>query len=441
MADATTPGTMSTGLLKVAERARRDPQARILALARLLDEELLTVAFDRIRKDAAVGVDRVTKEQYAEHLEDNLRTLHDRMKAGQYRHQPIRRVHIPKAPGKTRPIGVSTIEDKVVQNALHLVLAAIYEQDFLDCSYGFRPGCSAHDALRAVDAAAMRGRASWVLEADIRSFFDSLDRKRLMEMLRQRVADESLLRLVGKCLHVGILDGEEYSEPHEGTAQGSTLSPILGNVYLHFVLDLWFEREVRPRLRGGARLIRYADDFIILFERRDDAERVFAVLPKRMARFNLTLHPDKTRLLPFGRPPRGQSDGKGPATFDFLGFTVHWRRTRSGTWVPGLKTRRARLQKAIQAIADFCRRHRHEPVKEQHAALCQRLRGHYQYFGVNGNIIRLRKVGFAAERSWCKWLRRRSQRSRLTWERFHALLVALPFPRTRIFVQIWRPAP
>lgn len=441
MADATTPGTMSTGLLKVAERARRDPQARILALARLLDEELLTVAFDRIRKDAAVGVDRVTKEQYAEHLEDNLRTLHDRMKAGQYRHQPIRRVHIPKAPGKTRPIGVSTIEDKVVQNALHLVLAAIYEQDFLDCSYGFRPGCSAHDALRAVDAAAMRGRASWVLEADIRSFFDSLDRKRLMEMLRQRVADESLLRLVGKCLHVGILDGEEYSEPHEGTAQGSTLSPILGNVYLHFVLDLWFEREVRPRLRGGARLIRYADDFIILFERRDDAERVFAVLPKRMARFNLTLHPDKTRLLPFGRPPRGQSDGKGPATFDFLGFTVHWRRTRSGTWVPGLKTRRARLQKAIQAIADFCRRHRHEPVKEQHAALCQRLRGHYQYFGVNGNIIRLRKVGFAAERSWCKWLRRRSQRSRLTWERFHALLVALPFPRTRILVQIWRPAP
>lgn len=441
MTGAKTSGSMSTGLLKVAERARRDPQARILALAHLLDEELLWGAFERIRLDAAVGVDGITKEKYREHVEDNLRVLHDRMKAGQYRHQPIRRVHIPKAPGKTRPIGISTIEDKVVQNALHLVLEAIYEQDFLGCSYGFRSGRSPHDALRAVNATVMRGRMNWVLEADIKSFFDSLDRKRLVEMLRQRIADESFLRLVGKCLHVGVLDGEEYSEPHEGTTQGSTLSPILGNIYLHYVLDLWFEREVRPRMRGTAQLIRYADDFIILFERRDDAERVFAVLPKRMARFNLTLHPDKTRLLPFGRPPRGQSGGKGPATFDFLGFTVYWRRTRGGTWAPGLKTRRARLQRATQAIAEFCRRHRHDPVTEQHAALCRKLRGHYQYFGVNGNLDSLRKVAFATARAWLKWLRRRSQRTRLTWERFNALLVALPFPRTRIYVQIWDSAP
>ncbi|MFZ5786605.1 MAG: group II intron reverse transcriptase/maturase [Acidobacteriota bacterium] len=441
MTDARTSGSMSTGLLKVAERARRDPQARILALARLLDEEVLKLAFGRIRKGAAVGVDGVTKEQYAEHLEDNLRALHDRMKAGQYRHQPIRRVHIPKAPGQTRPIGISALEDKVVQNALHTVLEAIYEQDFLDCSYGFRPGRSPHDALRAVDAAAMRGGMSWVLEADIRSFFDSLDRAKLTEMLRQRVADESFIRLVGKCLHVGVLDGEEYTEPHEGTAQGSTLSPILGNIYLHHVLDRWFEREVKPRLRGRAQLIRYADDFIIFFERRDDASRVYDVLPKRMARFGLTLHPDKTRLLPFDRPPREQSGGKGPDTFDFLGFTVYWRRTRKGTWVPGLKTRRARLQRATKALADFCRRHRHEPVKDQHAALCQKLRGHYQYFGVNGNLASLRKLAHAAVRSWFKWLRRRSQRTRLTWERFNALLVALPLPRTRILVQIWGTAP
>jgi len=441
MADATTSGTMSTGLLKVAERARRDPQARILALARLLDEELLKVAFSRIRKDAAVGVDGVTKEQYAEHLEDNLRTLHDRMKAGQYRHQPIRRVHIPKAPGKTRPIGISTIEDKVVQNALHLVLETIYEQDFLDCSYGFRPGRGSHDALRAATAAVKRGQMSWVLEADIRSFFDSLDRKKLMEMLRQRVADESFLRLVGKCLHVGVLDGAEYSEPHEGTAQGSTLSPILGNIYLHYVLDVWFEREVLPRMGGMAKLIRYADDFIILFERRDDAERVFAVLPKRMERFNLTLHPDKTRLLPFGRPPSGQSGGKGPATFDFLGFTVYWRRAREGYWMPGLKTRRARLQKAIRAIAEFCRRHRHDSVKEQHAALCRRLRGHFNYFGVNGNQVSLAAVVRATEQSWHKWLTRRSQRTRLTWGRFKEMLRLLPLPRPRVCVQIRAPAP
>lgn len=441
MTGATTSGSVSTGLSKVAERARRDPQARILALARFLDEGLLRQAFERIRRDAAVGVDGVTKEKYGEHLEDNLRRLHDRMKAGQYRHQPIRRVHIPKAPGKTRPIGISTIEDKVVQNALHFALEAIYEQDFLDCSYGFRPGRSPHDALRAVDAAAMRGGMNWVLEADIRSFFDSLDRKRLVEMLRQRVADESFIRLVGKCLHVGILDGAEYSEPHEGTTQGSTLSPILGNVYLHHVLDLWFEREVKPRLRGRAQLIRYADDFIIFFERRDDAERVFAVLPKRMGRFNLTLHPEKTRLLPFGRPPRGQSNGKGSATFDFLGFTVYWRRTREATWVPGLKTRRARLQRATRAIADFCRRHRHEPVQEQHAALCQKLRGHYQYFGVNGNLASLGQIAHAVARIWFKWLRRRSQRTRLTWERYNALLEALPLPRPRILVQIWGAAP
>lgn len=440
MADATTSDSMSTGLLKVAKRARRDPQCRLLALAHLIDVDLLATAFHRIRKDAAAGVDGITKEQYGEHLEDNLQALHERMKAGRYRHQPIRRVHIPKAPDKTRPIGVSTVEDKVVQNALHLVLEAIYEQDFLPDSYGFRPGRSPHDALRAVDAAVMRGRVSCVLEADIKSFFDSLDRKRLAEMLRQRVADESFMRLVGKCLHVGVLDGEEYSEPHEGTTQGSTLSPILGNIYLHHVLDLWFEREVKPRLRGRTRLIRYADDFIILFERSDDADRVMAVLPKRMERFNLALHPDKTRLLPFGRPPRGQSGGKGPATFDFLGFTLHWRRTREGGWSLGFKTRRARFLKAVEAIADFCRRQRHKPVKEQHAALGRRLRGHFQYFGVNGNLASLRRLAHATARIWHKWLRRRSQRTRMTWERFNRMLAALPLPRTRIYVQIWASA-
>ena len=260
MTGAMTPGNVSTKLLKVAERVKRDPKARVLALAHLLDEEMLKAAFGRLRKEAAVGVDGVSWQQYGEHLDENVRALHERMKAGRYRHQPIRRVHIPKAPGKTRPIGISTIEDKVVQTALTRVLEAIYEQDFLDCSYGFRPGRGAHDALRALDAAAARGETQWVLETDIQSFFDSLDRNQLMEMLRQRVADESFLRLVGKCLHVGVLDGEQYSEPREGTVQGSTLSPMLGNIYLHYVLDAWFEREVQPRLRGRACLVRYADD-------------------------------------------------------------------------------------------------------------------------------------------------------------------------------------
>lgn len=436
MADAKTSGSMSTKLLKVAERAKRDPQARILALAHIIDEQLLTAAYDHVRKDAAVGVDGVTKEEYGRRLDANLRDLHERMKAGAYRHQPIRRVHIPKAQGETRPIGISTVEDKVVQNAVATVLGAIYEQDFLDCSFGFRPGRGAHDALRAFDQAVMGGGVKWVLESDIKSFFDSLDRSKLMEMLRQRVADESFLRLVGKCLHVGVLDGSDYSDPEEGTAQGSALSPLLGNIYLHHVLDLWFESEVKPRLRGRAYLIRYADDLVIGFEREDDARRVMEVLPKRMARFNLTLHPDKTRVFPF-HPPRGQGGGKGTATFDFLGFTLYWRRTRTGRWGLSFKTRKARLQRAITAITEYGRRHRHDPVKEQHAALCRRIVGHFNYFGVNSNFRSLLRLVQAVQKRWFKWLRRRSNRSRLNWQRFQDLLRAFPLPQPRIRVQLW----
>ena len=437
MSDAETSKSVLPKLLKLAERAKREPEARMLALAHHLDEELMAAAYRRIRKDAAVGVDGVTKEQYGEHLEDNLRALHTRMREGRYRHQPIRRVHIPKAPGKTRPIGISTIEDKIVQNALTMVLEVLYEPVFLDCSYGFRPGRSAHDALRTVNAACMRGEVNWVLEADIESFFDSIDRKKLMEMLRQRANDESFLRLVGKCLHVGVLDGEEYTEPDVGTAQGSALSPMLGNIYLHHVLDVWLDREVRPQLRGKASLARYADDLVIGFERREDAEKVMAMLHQRMAEYGLRLHSEKTRLVPFGRPPRRQDEGKGPGTFDFLGFTLLWRRTRQGNWGQNFRTRKARLQRAKVALNDFCRRHRHEPVKEQHASLCRRISGHINYFGVNGNLASVAWLVRAAERIWYRWLRRRSQRTRLNWQRFGDILKAFPLPRPSIRVQLW----
>ena len=436
MSDAKTSKNMSPGLLMVAERARNHPGERILALARFIDEAALARSYGRLRKDAAVGIDGITVAEYGQNLDEKLRGLHDRMKAMKYRHQPIRRVHIPKGRGKTRPIGVACVEDKIVQGALREVLEAIYEQDFLACSYGFRPGRSAHDAIRALDQAVRRGTANFILEADVVSFFDSLDRKKLAEMLRERIADESLMRLIGKCLHVGVLDGEEYSELETGTVQGSGLSPILGNVYLHHVLDLWFEREVKPKLRGEAVLLRFCDDFVITFEREDDAKQVMVALNERMKAYNLALHPEKTRLLEF-RPPHLGDGRKGTATFDFIGFTMYWQRTRRGRWAMMCKTRRASLRRIIVAVAEWCRRHRHLPVKDQHAALTRRVQGHFNYFGVNGNIRSLQKLIMAAEKAWHKWLNRRSQRSRLNWERFKDLLRDYPLPRPRIIVQIW----
>jgi RNA-directed DNA polymerase len=429
---------MSPGLLRVAERAKRDPGARFNSLAHLLDRDALRRAFEHLDAKAAVGVDGITKEQYGQELEKNLQSLHERMKAMRYRHQPIRRVHIPKAPDKTRPIGISSTEDKIVQGALREVLGAIYEQDFLDDSYGFRAGRSAHDALRAVDRMVMQEGITTILEADIQAFFDSVQHEALKEMLQIRVVDGSLLRLIGKCLHVGVLDGQEFQRPDEGTAQGSILSPLLGNVYLHYALDVWFEREIKPRLSGHARLIRYADDFVIGFAEREDAERVLQILHLRMAKYGLTLHPEKTRLITFSRTPTAENEDSEPDTFDFLGFTLHRCKTRQGEWRVGMKTRKARIQKAIKAIGEWCRRHRHESLADQHAALSRRLRGHYQYFGVNGNMRSLRLVQRQAVRLWYKWLRRRSQRAdRLNWKRFNAYLEAFPLPRPKICVSLW----
>src|ERR671922_2931555 len=306
MTNALTLGDMSPGLVKVVERAQREPAGRFHALAHLIDVPALERAYRRQRANAAVGVDGVTKEHYGQNLEANLQKLHGRLKEKRYRHQPIRRVHIPKTHGKTRPIGISAFEDKLVQDAVREVLEAIYEQDFLACSYGFRPGRSAHDAVRTLTRSVDQGEVRWIFEADIVSFFDSLDRTELKKMLEVRVADGSLLRLIGKCLHVGVLDGGAVVEPELGTVQGSVLSPLLGNVYVHYVLDRWFATEVKPRLQGKTTLLRYCDDFIIGCEREDDARRVQAVLDKRMGRYGLTLHPDKTRLGPLPCPSQGQ---------------------------------------------------------------------------------------------------------------------------------------
>ncbi len=438
MSEAKTSEGMSPGLQRVMERARRDPHERQFALAYLIDVEALRRSYHRLRNQSAVGVDGVTKADYGRDLEGNLQNLHRRLKTMTYRHQPIRRVHIPKDKNRTRPIGISATEDKIVQDALREILEAIYEQDFLDCSYGFRPGRRAHDALRALHRAVRNGEANVILEADIVSYFDSIDRPLLKGMLQERIADKSFMRLVGKCLHAGVLDGEAFSRPEEGTAQGSILSPILGNIYLHHALDAWFEREVKPRLKGKATLIRYADDLVATFERGDDAERVMAVLGKRLGRFKLCLHPDKTRLIDFRRPLWSQTGGKGPGTFDFLGFTVYWRRNRGGRgWHVSWRTRKARLRRAIVTAYEVCRRQRHLPVPMQHQALKRRIQGHFNYFGVNDNHRSLATLRRHVRRSWYKWLNRRSQRSRLNWKRYEDLLRDFPLPSPKVYVDLW----
>jgi RNA-directed DNA polymerase len=438
MKGAMTSENMSPGLLRVMERARRNPHERQLSLAYLIDVESLRRAYHRIRKKAVVGVDGVTKEQYGQDLEDNLQNLHQRLKTMKYRHQPIRRIHIPKGKNRKRPIGISCLEDKIVQGALTEILGAIYEQDFLDGSFGFRPNRSAHDALKELVRVARKGGANVVFEADVKSFFDTVHRRTMLEMLEKRIADKSFMRLVGKCLHVGVLEGHAFTRPDEGTVQGSIISPMLGNIYLHNVLDKWFEERVKPRLWGKATLIRYCDDFIICFERMDDAKRVESVLNKRVEKCHLSLHPEKTRLIDFRRPPLDKSGGKGPGKFDFLGFTMYWRRNRKGPgWHLACKTRKARLSQAVQSIYDLCRRQRHEPVAVQHKALVSRIRGHFGYFGVNENHKSLSSLVHWARRAWYKWLNRRSQRAGLNWKRFLDLSKDYPFPKPKVYVNIW----
>ena len=431
MTDASTSGSMSPELMKVVERAQREPEGRFHSLAHLIDVPTLLRAYHRIRKDGAVGVDGVTKEQYGQKLQENLESLHRRLKAKQYRHQPIRRVHIPKDNGKTRPIGISAFEDRVVQDAIREVLQAIYEQDFLDCSHGFRPGRSAHDAIRALDRVVHRGEVNWILEADIVSFFDSLDRTELMKLIQIRVADGSLLRLIGKCLHVGVLDGADYTEPEKGTIQGSGLSPLLGNIYLHYVLDLWVCQWRKRHARGEVYAVRYADDLVMGFQREQDALDMRSALAGRLAKFGLELHPDKTRVLEFGRFAREGRERRGlskPETFDFLGFTHIVGQDRRGKFQLRRRTSRKKRRAKLAVVKEECRRRRHWRVAEQHAWLSSVLRGHYQYYGVPTNSPALASFRRAVGYLWHASLQRRSQRARWTRPQLRHFEERYPLP-------------
>jgi len=424
---------------RIAELARRSPQMGFTSLAYLMDIDWLQAAFHRTRKDGAPGVDGQTWSDYERNLEANLQSLLDRAKSGTYRAPPVRRVYIPKAGSATelRPIGIPTLEDKVLQRAVVMLLEPIYEQDFDAGSYGFRPGRSAHDALEDLWQRTMSISGGWILEVDIRKFFDTLDHSHLREFLQLRVRDGVLKRLIGKWLKAGVMDEGSVSYPDAGSPQGGVISPLAANVYLHYVLDVWFRQEVQPRLRGCAHLIRYADDFVILFRNEDDARRVMEVLPKRFGKYGLTLHPDKTRLIPFRRPPRkvnGGADDRDdqPGTFDLLGFTHYWGRTRRGGWAVMRQTASKRLSRAVRSIAQWCRDHRHRPVCEQHAILSQKVRGHYAYYGITNNMRMLKGFLHAVQCAWHQWLNRRNRRRDMNWDRFNRLLKRYGLPSPRI---------
>jgi RNA-directed DNA polymerase len=427
MSEAQDFTSISTKLARIAELAKRKPGVGLLTLAHHIDIDWLREAYRRTRKDGAAGVDGQTAAEYAEDLEANLAGLLERAKSGLYRAPPVRRVWIPKPGGRElRPIGVPAFEDKVLQRAVAMVLEAVYEQDFLDCSYGFRPNRSAHEALEVLWGELMEVGGGWVIELDIQDFFGSLDRGQLRQVLRQRIRDGVLLRLIGKWLHAGVMEGTSVTYPETGTPQGGVISPILSNVFLHEVLDSWFEREVRPRMRGRAFLTRFADDAVLVFECKEDAERVMAVLSLRFARYGLTLHPEKTRMVAFGRPRHRAK--RGPKGFTFLGFTHYWGRSRRGYWVVKKKTGSQQRTRALRAIAQWCRRYRHRPVKWQWRALVRKVRGHYAYYGVTGNMPALKSFRHEVERVWRKWLSRRGARRGMPWERFARLLERYPLP-------------
>lgn len=397
----------------------------LTTLAHHLTLEWLLEAYRRVRKTGAAGVDGQTAAEFEADLEGNLLALLEEAKSGRYRALPARRVYIPKDGGKRRPLGIPSLRDKVLQKAMVMLLEPVFELLFADFSYGFRPKRSAHDASEALQQTLYEFRGGWVLDADVSSFFDTLRHSTLREILRQWVADGVVLRLIGKWLHAGVMEGGVVTRSPQGTPQGGVISPLLANAFLHHVLDGWWMAEVLPRMRGRARLIRYADDFVMVFSHRQDAERVRAVLPKRFAAHGLTLHPEKTRLVRF-RKPRNDDDPK-PGTFDFLGFTHYWGKSRRGKWIPKRKTARKRFNRGLRAISDWCRRNRHLPIPVQARILAAKLRGHRNYYGVTCNSFAIGRFFQEVRRVWHKWLARRSQRG-MTWDRFHAMLRRHPLP-------------
>jgi RNA-directed DNA polymerase len=436
-------GSMSTGIIRIAELAKEDKGRKFFSIAHLLTPDALYRAFDSLRKDAGVGVDGVTYAGYQVDAWENILKLHDRVIKGQYRAQPLRRVYIPKEDGRQRPISVPSLEDKILQKATVELLNAIYEQDFLECSYGFRPRRSPQNALDEVGRVVCQRPISYVLEADITGYFDAIVRNLLTEMIEKRVSDGRILRLIGKWINVGVIEDGRLLVSETGTGQGQVISPLLANIYLHYVLDEWFEKEVKPRLKGEAYEIRYCDDFILCFQHEEDAKKVMEVLRKRFAKYGLTLHPDKTRLMEFGRQALTQSEERGgqkPATFDFLGFTHICKRSQRGKFTIHVRTMRKRLKRSLGKVTAWCQAHRHDPVAAQQDALNRKLLGHYQYYGRPTNYRGIWRFFRSVRRIWKKWLNRRTRGSTLNWAEFAHLLERHPLHGPRI-TRSWTSGP
>ncbi len=431
------PTSVSTKRERIAALARQSPTMALTSLNHHLDEEWLRYAYELTRKDGAVGIDGQTAQDYAVHLEENLRDLLERIKSGRYQAPPVRRVEIPKADGSKRPLGIPTFEDKVAQRAIVLLMEPIYEQDFQDCSFGFRPGRSAHQALRHLRSRIMENNGRWVLDVDLRRYFETIDHGHLRDFLAKRVVDGVVRRMIDKWLKAGVLEGAQWSRSDRGTPQGGVISPLLANVYLHYVLDDWSEQEVVPRMKRATTLVRYCDDFVLVFDDFLDCVRVQRVLGKRLARFGLSLNLDKTLTVDFRfkRPDGKRHPATQATSFTFLGFLHVWGKSRRGKNVIYQRTAKDRYARALRSIHLWCRKNRHWPLVKQHAMLTRKMRGHYAYYGITGNGKRLRWYAHQVQRIWRYWLTRRTRGWRLRWDRFQRILDRYPLPNPTIVHQ------
>jgi RNA-directed DNA polymerase len=424
--------TVTPQLQRLAAQAAHDPDRVFTTLAYLIDTDFLREAYRQTSKSSAAGIDGGTAQQYAAHLDENLRDLHERLCSGRSQAAPVERVWIEKDDGGQRPIGKPTCEDKIRQRAVAMLLEAIYAPDFYDGSYGFRPGRSPHEALHELRERCMHEGIGWIVDADVSGYFDRIDRTRLRAVLRQRVNDGRVLRLIGQWLRAGVMEAGVLNHPDTGVVQGGTISPVLANIFLHQVLDVWFEQEVQPRLKGRSFLLRFADAFVLGCALEADARRIMAVLPKRFARYGLTIPPTKTALMAFRQPAGHLGATPRNGTFDFLGFTHYWTTSRRGFWVIKRRTARTRFRRTQKSLWRWCRAHRHAPLTDQDHMLCLKLRGHFRYDGIQGNFRLLEEVRRTAEKAWRYWLSRRSSKSAIGWEKFQQLLETYVLPTPRI---------